>query len=447
MRMVAAFLGAAIGTWFLTQIALRIGWIDQRGGQEHRKLRRHPVALVGGAAILFGVFFAMGLAAIDSPFTVASFTEDLRGMAWPGLLGAFALGLLDDIAPGGLSARVKFAGQLLVAALVVLFPGSVFADASAIECIGLGVLALVAMNAVNLFDHADGLVGILCGLGMAAGRAPLAPLFAVAAAGYLPFNLLFRRAADDTPVDVGEERTHSAPFAMLGDSGSHLVGVLLATTPGAWWFLVLPILDMIRVVGKRLLEGRPFWRGDRTHLGHLLQGIGFSPVTTALLVGTLLLPALATVTLMDGPAPLFSGLLATAALYFGMLVMADHAIGEDARTEENWRAVEPELPPRGASREPSGESSVSDVFARASGVEDEPRRGSRILKPLGRPAEQKGKGGGDEDSQASGAQEPAPRTPGKDRAKPSTEPSAPPSASQDAPSGPFADPSPGELDA
>ncbi len=455
MRMLVAFIGAAFGTWFLSHIALRVGWIDQRSGQEHRKLRSQPVALVGGAAILLAVLIALVLAAIDSPLPMDSFLADIRGVAWPGLLGAFALGLLDDLLPRGLTARVKFAGQLLVAALVALFPGSAFVDASATECIGLGALALVAMNAVNLFDHADGLVGLLCTMAMAAGKAPLAPLFAAAAAGYLPFNLIFRRSADHSPNDVGEESSRSVPFAMLGDSGSHVVGVLIATTPGAWWFLALPLLDMARVVVKRVLQGRAFWRGDRTHLGHLLHGIGFSPVTAALLVGTLLLPPLATVVLMDGPATLFAGLLATAALYFGMLVMADHAMGDgplgegglDALGEANMAAHERD---RRAMVGPSGrssgdeESSVSDVFARASGVENESGLSSRVLKPQARPGHTGARRGHSQpsDDPATGSSSDNDGRRDDLPAEPFARPPVPPDASSGPFAGPFAGPAP-----
>jgi UDP-GlcNAc:undecaprenyl-phosphate GlcNAc-1-phosphate transferase len=436
MRVMVALLGAAIGTWFLTHIALRVGWIDQRAGQEHRKALRPPVALIGGAAILAAVLFTIVLSAIDSPYPMESFDEDFGGMAWPGLLGAFALGLLDDVVPRGLSARVKFAGQLFVAALVALFPGAVFADATATECVVLGGLALVAMNAVNLFDHADGLVGVLCTMAMAAGKAPLAPLFAASAAGYLPFNLVFRRRADRAERDLGNAGAPSAPFAMLGDSGSHVVGVLLATTPGAWWFLALPLLDMVRVVFKRIIQGRAFWRGDRTHLGHLLHGIGFSPVVTAILVAVLLLPPLVAVALLDGPATLMAGLLATAALYFGMLVMADHAMGDGPQRHDDYEPVQ----------EPgSSGASVSDVFARASGVEEESSLADRILKPQGRRGSQRGGGGGLSEPSDEPGREPN----SDDRLPPEDlppEPFARPSATPDASSGPFAAPPPSETD-
>ncbi|QDV06901.1 WecA-like glycosyltransferase [Planctomycetes bacterium Poly30] len=377
MSILAAFLASLVVTGLFSHVAVRIGWIDQLGDQAYRKLRKQPVALVGGAAILVGVGVAVVLEVAGERRPWEALGRTLGTIAWPGLLAAFVLGLLDDVAEDGLTARVKFGGQLLVAALVAWYPGSIFADASALECLGLGLLALIAMNAVNLFDHADGLAGILGAFAMFTGTGPMAKLFAGAALGYLPFNLFVRHSAREAPLDVGEERSRSAPYAMLGDSGSHLVGVLIATTPGAWWFLALPVLDMLRVVIGRLRRGRPFWRGDRTHIGHLLEEIGFAPVTVAMLIATALVPPVVTMGLMDGPAPLAVGLLAGAALYFGMLVMADGALPAEGRGPEGERSSaefdsEARVP----------DASLSSVFARASGAADRGKGRESALESL-----------------------------------------------------------------
>ena len=112
-------------------------------------------------------------------------------------------------------------------------------------------------------------------------------------------------------------------------------------------------------------------------------------MTSALLVGTLLLPILVTEVMMGGTAPLMVGLLATGALYCGMLVMADHALGDGPLRERGFESLstvdrsDPGSGPRA--------KSVSDVFARASGSEEEPSLSDRILKPLRRkdPGERK----------------------------------------------------------
>ncbi|MEM8711178.1 MAG: hypothetical protein AAGG01_09510 [Planctomycetota bacterium] len=126
---------------------------------------------------------------------------------------------------------------------------------------------------------------------------------------------------------------------------------------------MIPVVDMGRVMLGRLRRGVPFWRGDRTHVGHLLQGIGFSGLTTAVLVGLTFIPTLVALKLLGGSAPLASGLLAGAALYFGILVMADGA-NQDDLAQDGDRALVTER---------SADMSVSDVFARASGREGQGR--------------------------------------------------------------------------
>ena len=115
------------------------------------------------------------------------------------------------------------------------------------------------MNAANTFDCADGACGTLGVVGLA-GRSVAAP----ALLGFLPWNVFFRR---------GSERV---PIAYLGDSGSHLVGVLLAGCPEAWGILLLPLLDLGRLSLVRIKQGRRPWDGDRLHLAHALERRGLS---------------------------------------------------------------------------------------------------------------------------------------------------------------------------
>ena len=90
--------------------------------------------------------------------------------------------------------------------------------------------------------------------------------------GFLPYN--FPRAR-----------------AFLGDSGSHLVGYLLAVLailphfysarhPHRWAVLIplivlaVPLLDLVWVVLLRWRIGQPFYQGDNNHLSHRLVRLG-----------------------------------------------------------------------------------------------------------------------------------------------------------------------------
>jgi UDP-N-acetylmuramyl pentapeptide phosphotransferase/UDP-N-acetylglucosamine-1-phosphate transferase len=80
------------------------------------------------------------------------------------------------------------------------------------------------------------------------------------------------------------------PRAWLGDSGSHLLGIVLLTTPVACAALVLPLADLARVAWLRKRAGEPIWVGDRRHLAHGLQARGLGPAAVVLVLVALALP-------------------------------------------------------------------------------------------------------------------------------------------------------------
>lgn len=271
---------ALVLTPLLARVAVAYGWVDRRtGALAARKPRRAPVPPVGGVVL----FVALGLGHFVGG-------DELPWVPWVTLSLALALGLTDDLRRGGLSAGWKFAGQgLVAAALAWEIPGGP----------GFRVLvafaALVAQNAVNTWDNADGAAG---GLGLVA-LAPLAPA-AGALAGFLPWNLFRRQRA-------GER----VPTAYLGDAGSHLVGVLVASAPAAWPFLVLPVADLARLSVLRVARGRAPWSADRLHLAHRLSAAGLAPVPIAGLLGLLVALPWATTALWPGPVGIALGVAAT----------------------------------------------------------------------------------------------------------------------------------------
>ncbi|MBI5432816.1 MAG: hypothetical protein HZA52_08310, partial [Planctomycetes bacterium] len=169
---------------------------------------------------------------------------------------------------------------------------------NALLALALIVGAAIAQNALNTFDNADGAAGGLATLALGASAFPASG----ALLGFLAFNLPWR----------GRTR------AMLGDAGSHALGVAFLLTPAAWPALALPLLDLARVVCVRRAEGRPIWRGDRAHLAHRLAGLGLSSFAV---LGWLVVIASPSVVLgavgfaRASPWPCLSGLLGTAALF------------------------------------------------------------------------------------------------------------------------------------
>lgn len=287
-----AFLVAAVATPALALWARRRGWIDRRDGTlARRKPRRAPVAPVGGVALLLAL--AAGSAAGD-------WGPGDWGLPWPALLAAAGLGLWDDRVPGGLGPRAKLAGQLVAAGLLAGGSGGTVAEGAL-----LALVALVAMNAVNTYDNADGTATGLGLVGLPGLWVPWAAL-----AGFLPWNLLVRRGDGGDGGERGErgkrgergERGKRVPVAYLGDSGSHLVGLLMAANPAAWPVLTLPLADLARLCVVRARDGRPPWSGDRLHLAHRLEAAGAGPVAVALGLTLLAaLPVLGAASLPGGP--------------------------------------------------------------------------------------------------------------------------------------------------
>jgi UDP-GlcNAc:undecaprenyl-phosphate GlcNAc-1-phosphate transferase len=299
--------GLTLPVW--RNLCLRLGLVDDPG---HRKIHDKPIPLAGGPAVLSGLalplLFGVCLLASSAPpgierwldpATVPLLAHGLGHRAIQlaaiavGALGMAAIGLLDDkheLRPGP-----KFGGQLLVALLVaaagvritLFVPNVVFSFV---------ITVLWILTVTNAFNFMDNMNGLCAGLGVigagffaliAAGDgqylvALLAILTCGALLGFLPYN--FPKAS-----------------AFLGDSGSHLVGYLLAVlailphfyTPQKprvlavftpLLILAVPLLDLACVVILRWRMGQPFYLGDTNHLSHRLVRRGLSSTQAAMLI-------------------------------------------------------------------------------------------------------------------------------------------------------------------
>ena len=156
--------------------------------------------------------------------------------------------------------------------------------------------ALWILTVVNAFNFMDNMNGLCAGLGAIgavwfgciaaqAGQylvATMAFLIAGALLGFLPYN--FPKAT-----------------AFLGDSGSHLVGYLLAVlgilphfyTPKhqralavltPLLILAVPLADQAWVVLLRWRMGKPFYLGDTNHASHRLVRRGLSAAQSVLVI-------------------------------------------------------------------------------------------------------------------------------------------------------------------
>ncbi len=299
----AGFLTTAISLPLWRRWCLKTGFVDDPG---HRKIHDEPTPLAGGLAVATGMLLPTILAALYcwlaqhgfpsksvmsqvSPAYLLGYGLSKRsvqlGAILAGAVGIVVLGLLDD--KHELSARAKFGGQLLVACLVAASGARVTLFVQSVW-FSYAVTVLWILTVINAFNFMDNMNGLCAGLGaigawffgVIAGVhgqylvASIAFLGFGALAGFLPSN--FPKAS-----------------VFLGDSGSHLVGYLLAVLAILPHFfstrhpqpfavlipllvLAVPLADMVWVVLIRWRNRQPFYVGDTNHLSHRLVRRGLT---------------------------------------------------------------------------------------------------------------------------------------------------------------------------
>lgn len=300
------------------RVATRLGLVDAPGG---RKVHEHSVPRLGGVAVVLSGVLALAIVAALRPGTIDTPTWlAVRPFVIAGGLIFFA-GLIDDVRGLGAAPKLLFE---FAAAGVIIWSGLLIERVTLLGhtwplgwlAIPITVTWLVGLtNAFNLIDGVDGLAagiavlaGGACGVILIMrGHAPEAMLLGAlvgAALGFLCFNF--------APASI-----------FLGDSGSLLIGFLLAATAITGWqkgatalatavpllIFALPIADsalaLLRRSVTRPSDGRSIVatlrqiaRPDRGHIHHRMLGLGWSPRRTVLVLYmiTALLSALALAT-------------------------------------------------------------------------------------------------------------------------------------------------------
>ncbi len=289
-------------------IAIRVGIVDKP--DRERKLHTNAIALGGGvgvfAALVTSFVACLFIDRVDSDWMLGAIDTKWY-MLFAAGTAILVVGLVDDAV--ALRGRQKLLLQCLIAVSLV-------GGGTVIEKIGLlgfeiplGVLAypisvlwlLIAINALNLIDGADGMAStagiiISAGLGFLSlqSGSMLTSIVGFSLAGALLGFLVFNRP----PASI-----------FLGDSGSMMIGLfvgvlavwtdlkestVLASAPVA--ILAIPLFDSTAAIMRRWLTGRSMYETDRAHLHHLLQAkfgkVGMLFVVAALCSATTLLAVL-----------------------------------------------------------------------------------------------------------------------------------------------------------
>ncbi len=299
---VSAFITALLTLPLWRRWCLHVDLVDDPG---HRKLHATSIPLAGGLAVLTGLLLPLLAATVLLKWNGAQIANSellvygldkralqLAAIAF-GAVGMVVLGLLDD--KYELKPLTKFTGQLLLAG-VVAYSGvriTLFVPNAAFS---YAVTILWLLSVINAFNFMDNMNGLCAGLG-----AISAGLFALIAAGegqYLVALLAFLTCGA-----LLGFLPHNFPQArsFLGDSGSHLVGYLLAVLAILPHFyhrdqprplavltpllvLALPLADLAWVVILRTRMGKPFYLGDTNHLSHRLVRAGLHPTAAVSLI-------------------------------------------------------------------------------------------------------------------------------------------------------------------
>ena len=287
---ISAFFIVLFGMPTVIKVARQKGLMDIP--EDPRKIHVRAVPTVGGimifAALLVNAFF--WLAVGPAPST-AIFQSGSALAACTVVI--FFMGLKDDIV--GLAPAKKLLVHLAVGFILVAVGGfkietfgGLFGVGELPEGLSLAFsmfVYIVIVNALNLIDGVDGLVGGYAVIAMSAfalwflqtGQTPFAVIaltLAGAMTGFLVFN-------------------HAPARIFLGDSGSLLVGLVcyaLATqlintpmseVPEAWngismpvlamAILAYPLMDTLRVFCLRAARGISPFSPDRNHLHHRLM--------------------------------------------------------------------------------------------------------------------------------------------------------------------------------
>ena len=293
-----------LATWGVRVVAKRF---NIHPAIRDRDVHKTPIPRIGGVAMFFGLVAGL-LAAGSFGWFESIFIEPGPILAILGAGGLIVLiGLLDDLIE--LDWTAKMGGQMAAAWIlassgvqIVSLPIGGLTVGSFGVSLAVTIFAVVlVMNAVNFIDGLDGLAAGVVGIGtfaffiysylLAQQTSPsnyfstaglLSALVLGVVAGFLPHN--FRPAK-----------------IFMGDSGAMLLGLLMATSaitvtgsidpatvtrndllpaliPLALpvMILILPLLDLLLAIVRRMRRGQSPFAADKEHIHHQLQDIGHS---------------------------------------------------------------------------------------------------------------------------------------------------------------------------
>ena len=280
------FLVSVLLTPIVKILANHIGAVDK---PDKRKVHTKPTPRLGGLAIF--ISFVVGyILFLENSIQTTSILI--------GCLIIVLLGIFDDIKE--IKARYKLIVQILAASVVVCYGGIYLPELSAFGIhlvfgnfgYPLAILFIVAIiNAINLIDGLDGL---------AAGISSIYFLtisilaFMLKRLGGLDLTLSLIMLGSTLGFLV---YNFNPALIFMGDTGSMFLGYIIAiiallgykaTTVTSLFvpmlIILLPILDTILAVLRRILKGENIGAPDKEHIHHQLLKLNKSPRKTVFIM-------------------------------------------------------------------------------------------------------------------------------------------------------------------
>jgi UDP-GlcNAc:undecaprenyl-phosphate GlcNAc-1-phosphate transferase len=280
-----------------------------------RDVHTTPTPRLGGAAIVLGLGAALVVAA-NLPVFAPVFVNimPIIGIGI-GIVLMAVVGIIDDLID--LNWLVKLGAQLIAAGVlawsgvqIVSLPFSGILLLSPTMSLVLTVFAVVlVMNAINFIDGLDGLVA---GVTLIAGAVFFIYSYVLATGpgetSFFNLSTLLTAALCGALIGFLPVNWHPAKMFM-GDSGALVIGLVLAAStisvtgqvdptridPGQLVpafiplalplaVLVVPLVDFVLAVTRRILNGRSPFSADRKHLHHRLLDMGHTHFQAVLIL-------------------------------------------------------------------------------------------------------------------------------------------------------------------
>lgn len=266
-----------------------------------RKIHKKVTPSMGGIAIFIG-FFISSLIWID-----------IQGWAnikfiLVALFVIFFIGVRDDLVP--LRAMAKLMGQIMAASLVIfLFDLRIRSfyglfgihELSEIASIALTFFTIIVItNSFNLIDGLDGLAGTIAIIALLAFgiwffmvEDYIFSILAFSMLGAIFAFLIFNWE----PSEVFMGDTGALVIGMtLAIMAIHFIGVNNSLYAGSQYkfngsigtaacFIIIPLIDTLRIVILRLSKGQSPFKPDKSHIHHAIMRLGMTHAQTTMILG------------------------------------------------------------------------------------------------------------------------------------------------------------------